>query len=87
VNSFFGKLTSEQQKAALEYRGPENHGDRDFLFEYRFDGHIYGQSVVAPDIDTARRKVTAMSAAIYKGEIFATIPASPRSLWRWLWRT
>jgi hypothetical protein len=59
--------------------------DRHFLFEYRFDGDIYGQSIVAPDIETARRKVSAMSAAIYKGEIAATIPLNPR-WWRWVWR-
>jgi hypothetical protein len=58
--------------------------DREFLFEYRFDGDIYGQSVVAPDIDTAKRKISAMSLAIYKGEIAATIHLSPRRWWQWL---
>lgn len=56
--------------------------DRDFLFEYRFDGDVYGMKVVAPDIDTARRKASAMGLAIYKGEIAMTIPASPRGIWR-----
>lgn len=29
-SGFFSSLTPEQQKAALEYRGPENHGDQRF---------------------------------------------------------
>jgi len=60
--------------------------DREFLFEYRFDGDIYGQSIIAPDIETARRKVSAMSAAIYKGEIAATVRLPTRSWWRSLFR-
>ncbi len=58
--------------------------EREFLFEYRFDGAVYGLPVVAKDIETARRKVSAMALAIYQGEIYATIPASPRSIWKWL---
>jgi hypothetical protein len=27
LEGFFNQLTPEQQKAALEYDGPENHGD------------------------------------------------------------
>jgi hypothetical protein len=30
MTGFFASLTQEQQKAALEYRGEENHGDSDF---------------------------------------------------------
>jgi hypothetical protein len=56
--------------------------DREFLFEYHFDGSTYGQPVVAPDLETARRKIGAMTFARYKGEIAATIPLSPRSIWR-----
>lgn len=56
--------------------------EREFLFEYRFDGDIYGQNVIAPDIDTAKRKISAMGLAVYKGEIAATIPLSPRKWWR-----
>lgn len=57
--------------------------DRNFLFEYRFDGDVYGQNVIAPDIETAKRKISAMGLAIYKGEIAATIPIGPPS---WLRR-
>ncbi|EKS29313.1 hypothetical protein [Afipia felis] len=56
--------------------------ERDFLFEYRFDGDIYGMSVRAKDMEHARRKVSAMSFAICKGEIAATIPLSPKSIMR-----
>lgn len=50
--------------------------DREFLFEYRFDGHVYGLPVAARDVATARRKINAMALAMYKGEIHARIPAS-----------
>jgi hypothetical protein len=30
MTGFFAGLTPEQQKAALEYRGEENHGDPEF---------------------------------------------------------
>jgi len=56
--------------------------EREFLFEYRFDGHLYGLPVVAKDVETARRKISAMTFAIYKGELYARIPASvPGSGW------
>jgi hypothetical protein len=60
--------------------------EREFLFEYRFDGDVYGLPVVAKDIETARLKISAMTFAIYKGEIAAKIPASPRGLWHWIMR-
>jgi hypothetical protein len=47
--------------------------EREFLFEYRFDGDVYGLPVQAKDIETARRKLSAMTFALYKGEIAATI--------------
>lgn len=50
--------------------------EREFLFEYRFDGAVYGLPVSAQSIEDARRKVSAMALASYKGEIAATIPAS-----------
>jgi hypothetical protein len=40
--------------------------EREFLFEYRFDGDVYGLPVQAKDIETARRKVSAMTFALYK---------------------
>lgn len=56
--------------------------DRTYLFEYWFEGNCYGLTVVASSIEEAGRKVRRMSSAEYKGEVFATIPASPGSLWR-----
>jgi hypothetical protein len=56
--------------------------DRTYLFEYYFEGECYGLTVVAKHAEEAGRKVRRMSSAEYKGEVFATIPASPSSLWR-----
>jgi hypothetical protein len=53
--------------------------EREFLFEYRFDGAVYGLPVVAKDVEMARRKISAMSFAIYKGEVATKIPLSPRA--------
>jgi hypothetical protein len=61
--------------------------DRQYLFEYYFDGDCYGLTVVAGSIEEAGRKVRRMSSAEYRGEVSAIIPATPRSLWRWLWRS
>jgi hypothetical protein len=61
--------------------------EREFLFEYRFDGDVYGLPVRAKDIETARRKVSAMTFALYKGEIAARISLSPRGWLRRLWRS
>ena len=61
--------------------------EREFLFEYRFDGDVYGLPVVAKDVETARRKIGAMTYAMYKGEVAAKIPLSPRGFLRWLFRT
>ncbi len=60
--------------------------DRQYLFEYYCEGDCYGLTVVAGSIEEAGRKVRRMAGAEYKGEVAAIIPASPRSLWRWLWR-
>ncbi len=60
--------------------------DRQYLFEYYFEGDCYGLTVVAGSIEEAGRKVGRMSSAEYRGEVAAIIPASPGSLWRWLWR-
>lgn len=56
--------------------------EREFLFEYRFEGDIYGLPVIATSIDEARRKVSAMTFATYKGEIFAKVPATPKGWWQ-----
>lgn len=48
-------------------------GDREYLFEYYFEGGCYGLTVVAGSIEDAGRKVRRMSTAEYKGEIAATI--------------
>lgn len=58
-------------------------GEREFLFEYWFEGNAYGLTVVAGSIEEAGRKVRRMSSAEYKGEIAATI-AFKRPRWlRW----
>lgn len=58
--------------------------EQQYLFEYWFEGNCYGLTVVASSVEEAGRKVRRMSSAEYKGEIAAIVPASPRSLWRWL---
>jgi hypothetical protein len=59
---------------------------RKFLFEYPYKGDDYALEIPAADEAEAKARLMAIPWARYKGEIFATIPASPRSLWRWLWR-
>ena len=59
-------------------------GDKEYLFEYYFEGDAYGLTVMARSIEEAGRKVRRMSSAEYKGEVTAIIPASPRSIWSWL---
>jgi hypothetical protein len=44
-----------------------------YLFEYICDGSTYGVEIIAPDLTEARRRIYAMRAAEYKGEIFATV--------------
>ena len=56
--------------------------DRQYLFEYYFEGDAYGLTVVAASIEEAGRKVRRMSTAEYKGEIAATITLNPRRWWR-----
>jgi hypothetical protein len=60
--------------------------DREYLFEYYFEGDAYGLTVVAGSVEEAGRKVRRMSSAEYKGEIAATIHLSPRRWWQWLTR-
>jgi len=61
--------------------------DREYLFEYYFEGDAYGLTVVASSIEEAGRKVRRMSSAEYKGEIAATIALRPPRWLRWLWRS
>ncbi len=56
--------------------------DREFLFEYRFDGEVYGLPVQAASLQDARRKIGMMQYAQYKGEVAAVIPLSPRGTWQ-----
>lgn len=42
MKGFFEGLTPEQQKAALAYRGEENHGDERFRLSKREPGAIWG---------------------------------------------
>ena len=56
--------------------------EREYLFEYRFDGDVYGLPVVAKDRETAERKIGAMVYARYKGEIAATVALRAPGWWR-----
>lgn len=58
--------------------------DKQYLFEYEFEGETFGTELFARNEAAARLKIRAMAAAKLKGEIAAKIPASPQSLWRWL---
>ena len=60
--------------------------DRQYLFEYYFEGNCYGLTVVAGSAEEAGRKVRRMSSAEYKGEIAATIALGAPRWWRWLWQ-
>lgn len=55
-----------------------------FLFEYPFRGETYCLEIPAEDAAEAGERIKALPWAQYKGEIFATIPASPAGWWRWL---
>ncbi len=58
--------------------------DREYLFNYRFAGSEWGITIHAKSPAEAREKIKQVSLARYEGEVAAKIPASPRSLWRWL---
>lgn len=58
--------------------------DREFLFNYRFAGSEWGITIHAADAAEAKEKIKQVALARYEGEVAAKIPASPRSLWRWL---
>ncbi len=60
--------------------------DRQYLFEYYFEGDAYALTVVASSVEEAGRKMRRMSSAEYKGEIAATIVLRSPRWWRWLWR-
>lgn len=53
-----------------------------FLFEYPFRGETYGFEIVAEDATEAGERIKALPWAQYKGEIFATIPATPGGWFR-----
>ena len=61
--------------------------DRQYLFEYYFEGDAYGLTVVASSVEEAGRKVRRMSTAEYKGEIAATIAVRSPGWLRQLFRT
>ena len=48
-----------------------------FLFEYPFRGDVYCFEIPADDAAEAQERIKALPWAQYKGEIFATIPATP----------
>lgn len=49
--------------------------DREFLFNYRFDGADWGITIYAASPDEAREKIKAVALARYEGETFLKIPA------------
>lgn len=62
--------------------------DRKYLFEYRYDGAVYGFDVVANSEQEAKARLSAMGLSRYCGEIHATIPVPGGSAilraWNWL---
>lgn len=62
--------------------------NRRFLFEYRFEGATYGVELCARDAAEARRRLSALGLARYRGEIHATIRVPGGGLllrlWNWL---
>lgn len=48
--------------------------EKKYLFEYRYDGDLYGFDVLAESPEEAKGKVSAMGLARYCGEIKLTIP-------------
>lgn len=53
-------------------------GYRTYLFEYRFEGAIYGLDVVARSQKEAKQRLAACSlSGRCVGELVATIPAAP----------
>jgi hypothetical protein len=61
--------------------------EREYLFEYYFEGEAYGLTVVASSVEEAGRKVRRMSTAEYKGVVHAKIALRPQRLWHWLWQS
>lgn len=47
--------------------------EREFLFNYRFDGSDWGISIFATNPDEAREKIKAVGMARYQGEVQARI--------------
>jgi hypothetical protein len=47
--------------------------DREFLFDYPFQGETYGVVVAATSPEEAKQRLWAMQRAEYKGEVFATV--------------
>lgn len=50
--------------------------DREFLFNYRFDGADWNISIFACDAAQAKEKIKAVALARYEGELAVRIPAS-----------
>lgn len=64
--------------------------DREFLFNYRFDGADWGVTIFADSEAEAREKIKAVALARYEGEVYMKIPVAlslfgllPRAI-RWL---
>lgn len=48
---------------------------REFLFNYRFNGHEWGITIYADSPDEAKEKIKAVALARYEGEMSMRIPA------------
>ncbi len=46
---------------------------KDYLFEYRFEDALWGITIKARSADEAHQRVSALTWAQYRGEIFATV--------------
>lgn len=62
--------------------------ERKFLFEYRYQGAVYGVDMVASSEREAKERLSAMGLARYCGEIHATIRVPGGNVllrvWKWL---
>jgi hypothetical protein len=47
-----------------------------YLFEYRYEGHIYGLEIPAQSLEEARGRISQIPFATYQGEVIATAPYS-----------
>lgn len=58
--------------------------ERPFLFEYQFQGHVYGLEINAATVEEAKQRLWAMTRAEYKGEVFARVRVPGGGFLSWL---